>query len=391
MSSYHNARQMPLKSGDTAPTVIQRTARNDRYALDTAAGRWIVLGFLGNVTAERRRLSGLLMPRRLFFDDQRACFFGVSTNQANEAEGVLEESYPGIRYFRDFDQRLTTAFGLDQLPEADRLETAPGGAWVILDPQYRIHEIISFTDDHNDLISLHRLLDRLPPPDRLHGFEMPAPVMIVPNVFEPAFCKKLTDLYTAHGGTDSGFMREVDGRTVGLIDYTHKRRSDYIIEEDETLDSIQSRISRRLVPQIARWSNFQATRMERYIVACYRADESGHFRPHRDNTTAGTAHRRFAVTINLNADFDGGELRFPEFGRRTYKPPLGAGLVFGCSLLHEVVPVTRGVRYAFLPFLYDDAAATIRASNQHLLGADPGAGLNAEQATATGQTPPVDL
>ena len=86
----------------------------------------------------------------------------------------------------------------------------------------------------------------------------------------------------------------------------------------------------------------------------------GHFRPHRDNTTKGTAHRRFAVTINLNADeYEGGDLCFPEFGPRTYRAATGGAVVFSCSLLHEARPVTLGKRYAFLPFLYDDEAANI--------------------------------
>jgi predicted 2-oxoglutarate/Fe(II)-dependent dioxygenase YbiX len=28
--------------------------------------------------------------------------------------------------------------------------------------------------------------------------------------------------------------------------------------------------------------------------------------------------------------------------------------VFSCALLHEVMPMTRGVRYATLPFLYNE-------------------------------------
>jgi predicted 2-oxoglutarate/Fe(II)-dependent dioxygenase YbiX len=88
------------------------------------------------------------------------------------------------------------------------------------------------------------------------------------------------------------------------------------------------------------------------------------FRPHRDNTTKGTAHRRFACTINLNAeDYDGGNLRFPEFGPNEYRAPTGGAVVFSCSLLHEARPVTRGRRYAFLPFFYDDAGARIREAN----------------------------
>jgi predicted 2-oxoglutarate/Fe(II)-dependent dioxygenase YbiX len=108
--------------------------------------------------------------------------------------------------------------------------------------------------------------------------------------------------------------------------------------------------------------------MERYIVSCYSAEEQGHFRAHRDNTTRGTAHRRFAVSINLNEDFDGGLIVFPEYGLRGYKPPLGGAVVFSCSLLHAVSTVTRGRRYAFLPFLYDEAASKLREENNEFLG-----------------------
>ena len=87
---------------------------------------------------------------------------------------------------------------------------------------------------------------------------------------------------------------------------------------------------------------FQATRIERYVVACYDSATSGHFHSHRDNMTKGTAHRRFAVSLNLNADFQGGNLRFPEFGKRNYRAPVGGAVVFSCSLMHEATPITRG-------------------------------------------------
>jgi predicted 2-oxoglutarate/Fe(II)-dependent dioxygenase YbiX len=134
------------------------------------------------------------------------------------------------------------------------------------------------------------------------------------------------------------------------------------------------RIQRRVVPAIEQAFQFRATRMERYIVACYDAEHGGHFRAHRDNTTRGTAHRRFAVTINLNAEqYRGGELRFPEFGPRSYRAPSGGAVVFSCSLLHEVLPVTAGRRFAFLPFLYDEAAAKLRLENNEHLDEQVGA------------------
>jgi hypothetical protein len=46
-------------------------------------------------------------------------------------------------------------------------------------------------------------------------------------------------------------------------------------------------------------------------------------------------------------------------------------VVFLCSLLHEATPVTRGQRFMFLPFLYDDEAAKIRQQNLPYVGTPP--------------------
>jgi predicted 2-oxoglutarate/Fe(II)-dependent dioxygenase YbiX len=191
-----------------------------------------------------------------------------------------------------------------------------------------------------------------------------APILVVPRIFEPEFCRRLIEYYDARGGKESGFMREIGGKTVEVLDPSHKRRSDEEILDDALRRECMIRIYNRLVPEIEKTFQFRATRIERYIVACYTDQSAGHFRAHRDNTTKGTAHRRFAVSLNLNTgEYDGGRLWFPEFGRQRYLPPSGGAVVFSCSLLHEATPVTRGRRYAFLPFLYDDAAAKIREAN----------------------------
>ena len=168
-------------------------------------------------------------------------------------------------------------------------------------------------------------------------------------------------------------MRDVGGETVAVHDYGHKRRRDREIADEPLRKACMVRIHDRLVPEIFKAFQFKATRIERYIVACYEAETRGHFRAHRDNTTRGTAHRRFAVSLVLNTgEFEGGNLRFPEFGRQTYCPPAGGAVAFSCSLLHEATPVSEGKRYVFLPFLYDEAAAKIREANRRFVAGDPG-------------------
>jgi predicted 2-oxoglutarate/Fe(II)-dependent dioxygenase YbiX len=151
-----------------------------------------------------------------------------------------------------------------------------------------------------------------------------------------------------------------------------KSRRDVSVQDPDLRAGIVHGIEQSLTPMIQRAFHFKVTRLERYLIACYDAKEGGYFRPHRDNQTFGTAHRKFAVSINLNAEeFEGGDLRFPEFGPRTYRPPTGGAVVFCCSLLHEATPVTKGRRYAVLPFLYDAAGEEIRQQNLHKLEQPP--------------------
>ncbi|MGH6892948.1 MAG: 2OG-Fe(II) oxygenase, partial [Dongiaceae bacterium] len=283
------------------------------------------------------------------------------------------ESMPGIRFFYDFDGTISRLYGA--LPRGAQTVSASGARrlWVVIDPTLRVLHVIPFAADGSDRGAVFAALEQLPPPDRFAGFELQPPVLHLANVFEPEFCKMLIGLYEKDGGEESGFMREVDGKTIEIKDHKHKRRRDVLIEDAAIIRQTQLRIHRRIAPEIRKAHQFQVTRMERYLIACYAAEDRGHFRAHRDNTTKGTAHRRFAVSINLNDDFEGGEIGFPEYGPQGFKLPTGTACVFSCSLLHMVSPVTAGKRYAFLPFLYEDAAAKIREANNEYLGEGVGA------------------
>src|SRR5215218_7124513 len=90
----------------------------------------------------------------------------------------------------------------------------------------------------------------LPPPNRFAEVELQAPVLFLPNVFEPAFCRLLMDRYQAHGGEASGFMREVNGKTVAVQDRSFKSRRDYTIEDQNLIQHLQGRILRRVNPEI---------------------------------------------------------------------------------------------------------------------------------------------
>ena len=349
--------------GDAAPWFFARSTNNARYMFHTAAGRYVLLGFFG--TARRPEVGEalrLLAAQRDRFDDRQISFFGISVDPSDETEGRLQQSLPGIRYFWDFD------LAVSKLYAATRPDAMPGpklayrSYWLLLDPMLRVLRALPIAATAEML----EVIADLPP--LAEAQSQTAPVLVLPRVLEPELCRELIARYESGETHDSGFMRDVDGKTTLLLDHSHKRRADYHIQDEELQAALRLRVQRRLISEIAKAFQFQVTRMERYIVCCYDGASGGHFRPHRDNTTKGTAHRRFAVTINLNAeDYEGGDLRFPEFGPRTYRAPTGGAVVFACSLLHEALPVTQGKRYAFLPFLYDDAAAQQREENLKFL------------------------
>lgn len=352
--------------GDPAPVFQQRTPSNPRYAFDTAAGRYIVLCLLGSAAdAQAQAALAAVRARPDLFDDDHTAFFAVSNDPADETEARLANRAPGFRVFWDFDLTIARLYGA---VARDAGRDGMARFWVVIDPTLRVIASIPFRADGGDIAEFLALVEALPPVARFAGVELQAPVLLLPRVFEPELCRHLIGLYETHGGTESGFMREIDGRTVGMRDPGHKRRKDHDITDRDLIGALQARFLRRIVPEIAKVHQFRVTRMERYIVSCYAAEDGGHFAAHRDNTTTGTAHRRFAVSVNLNDDFDGGEVSFPEYGPRSFKAPPGGAVVFSCSLLHRVSRVTRGRRYAFLPFLYDDAAAQLRERNAALVG-----------------------
>ena len=179
-----------------------------------------------------------------------------------------------------------------------------------------------------------------------------APVLMVPQVFEPAFCRHLIEVYQ-EDNEPSGILRQVEGRLVYEADAQAKIRREHRIGEGALRHAVEQRLMRRVLPEIEWAYNYKITNYEAFKIVCYDAAEGGYFRPHRDNNGPDTAHRRFALTLNLNSDeYQGGELRFPEYGPDRYKPPTGGAVVFSCSLAHEALPVSRGTRYALVSFLY---------------------------------------
>lgn len=180
-----------------------------------------------------------------------------------------------------------------------------------------------------------------------------APVLIVPDVLTPELCARLVEHFERGESHPSGVLDLSGPKPEWRPDPAIKRRRDLMLEPGPLNLLVEQAVVARLLPEIRRSFQYRVTHHEPFKLVCY--DEgSGYFRPHRDNETPDTEHRRFATTINLNTgEFEGGALQFPEFGPASYRPPRGGAIVFSCSLLHEAADVVSGRRHALLGFFYN--------------------------------------
>lgn len=183
-----------------------------------------------------------------------------------------------------------------------------------------------------------------------------APVLVVPDVLSPSLCARLVEAHASDHGA-SGMIRLVDGRPTLVPDASAKRRDDHRLTDAALERAVAVAVERRVLPEIVAAFHYAVNRLEGFKVVSYDGERGGYFRLHRDNVTPDARHRRFALTVNLDDDYAGGCLHFPEYGPELYRPPPGGAIVFSGALLHEVTDVTRGRRHALLSFLWGEEGA----------------------------------
>lgn len=182
-----------------------------------------------------------------------------------------------------------------------------------------------------------------------------APIILLNRVLEAELCRSLIEYWSVRDKVAS-IVGSDDGN---VVDTQTKRRLDTNLDDPALFARVRDSLVRRVAPAITQASHIHTSVIEAPRIGCYDVASGGWFRRHRDNTSRMTAHRQFAVSINLNPgdEYEGGELRFPEFGRQLYRPAVGCAVVFSAALLHEVNPVTRGRRFGLFTFLSSGGSA----------------------------------
>ena len=349
----------PPGFGELARSFTAVTDGIPNYTLDVAAGRLIVLMMFGTLSAEicSEALKVAMRKDRLF-NDHDACFFGVTFDPDDRNLRSLVNADFGVRYLWDFDRKAFEKYGLIR-----NGNLVP--AIFLIDRDFRILMAENITETDKVMKRLEAELSALKGKEA----EATAPVLVLPHVFEPDFCQTLLDYFHAHEPAESGFAAHVQGKTINVINKTLKRRQDVTIEDEALVQAVKGRLEARLFPMIKRAFGWQATRIERYLICRYSCEDHGFFLAHRDDVVPGAEHRRFAVSVNLNTgQYEGGTVRFPEFGRREYAAPKGGAAVFCTNLLHEVLPVTSGDRFTLVPFLFDEEGEKVRLATLSQVG-----------------------
>jgi predicted 2-oxoglutarate/Fe(II)-dependent dioxygenase YbiX len=199
------------------------------------------------------------------------------------------------------------------------------------------------------------------PAEAARDILLPAPVLLLPNVFSHDFCRALIEHFEGNPHAAGG-MASIDsrGNAVHKIDERKKKREDYVLPPDDAIcGRVLQALSRSCVPELKRAFQFDVCHTDRILIARY-DDTGGYFRRHRDNIAQSVAFRQFAISVNLNSEeHEGGYLLFPEYNSHRYKPGRGAAIIFSASILHEATPVTKGRRYVLLTFFHN-AEAEVR-------------------------------
>jgi predicted 2-oxoglutarate/Fe(II)-dependent dioxygenase YbiX len=338
---------MQLSPGDPFPH-LQGQTPTKFLRMNYMPGRYIVLAFIPACAppAEVREVMAQLAANEALFDDDHCCFFGVLKHPQLIASAA--NSLPGIRWFLDPEGDLFQESGMSPGGQADE------SGWFVLDPSLRIMR----TAPLSRAAAVMRWVSELPSVDEHAGTRIHAPVLIVPRVIEPELCRELIAMHCNGETIEGHVIDQADGVATAPYVNRNYRSTRQLASFDQALKMrVEERVRRRLAPEVFRALRYRVGEIESPIVTAYDAAEAGRFRAHRDNLPP-LQHRQFSFSINLNAEeYEGGDLRFPEFGTETYRAPTGGAIVFASSLLHEVTLLTRGRRYGLVAFFVDGLAA----------------------------------
>jgi len=161
------------------------------------------------------------------------------------------------------------------------------------------------------------------------------PYLLIDNVLSEELLSKIQNYY------DSNNLKRQTHNT------SSKNR--HHIHPDKQLEiDLDNKLSRSLFPEIKKIFNFDVNYRELYKICSYDAETDGRFHAHRD-TPSPFQHRRYAMSLFLNDDYEGGEFELPEYNFKI-KPKANCALIFPGICSHKVNQVINGSRRVIITF-----------------------------------------
>jgi peroxiredoxin len=310
---------------------------------DSVAGNPLVIIFSPKFSASVRRALAAFDANRENFKAVGARLFVVTPAAATAAADPVR----AFTVLLDTDGKVFRDFGAARYDMPTTFVLRPNHhVTAILDgsPEHQMQDALSVV---NRLAEARQSIEMGPHP----------PVLMIPDVLSKDDCQHLVRVFETRGQTfiDPGQGMNYLGTDYKMRIPEHMRedRIDHWIFDEDTMAFLQRRLQ-RVWPEIRKAFQYNVTKQEALRIGCYQGSRRGHLHGHRDDV-APTTYRRFAMSINLNLEeFEGGELRFPEFGDQRYRPENGTAIIFSSSLLHEALHVTAGRRLVLLAFLFGE-------------------------------------
>jgi peroxiredoxin/predicted 2-oxoglutarate/Fe(II)-dependent dioxygenase YbiX len=337
-----------LEPGDPAPHIVALDEKGEpTYSnADLITGRPLVLLFCPSGEAATALLAAVR--------DRAAEFAALDTNihavsrQPVEANGAVHAALRlPFKLLTDATGNIFGTYG-----------AGGGSTAVILDPNHRVARILreplpaALAD-----AALAFLRQAFAP--RGIRVQAQAPVLLLPRVLAETECARLVEqfhrpvnIWPSDGFRSAGHTEEQGDFKVDHAG-VYGQLTEYVVRDPALQQFLDQRFSRRVAPEMRKAFQTGVTQRENYRIARYDSVSGGVLYPHRDNGTKETGHRRFTMTINLNAgDYEGGALRFREYGDHFYEVERGTAIVWSATLLHDVMPVTKGARFVLGVHMY---------------------------------------
>lgn len=279
--------------------------------------------------------------------------FVLTRRSPDQVSAISRSADVAFPVLSDKDGKVFEAYGIDA---ADALAEPVS---VVMDPNGRVVEIFENTQIAEPFDRVLACLKKMDS-DRPRGtLGIHPPVLVVPNVMAPDLCRRMIEiwhrpvpLWDGDGTVSAGF--DVERGDFKVRNASYGNVIQYVLRDLELSQFIDNEVMRRVAPEIRKAFGYRPARREEYRIACYDSAENGSLPAHRDNPTEATRHRRFTMSVNLNNDeFDGGQIAFRESSDHRYEVERGTAIVWSCSLLHEILPVTSGKRFILATHLID--------------------------------------